>query len=192
MASWGQPFEDDLFKDIMPYVESHYPVLTDASHRAIAGLSMGGGQSLNIGLKHTDTFAWIGGFSSAPNLSPSATLVPDAAAAAALASKARFIWVSCGDSDGLVNNSLQMHNGLKQMNVPHIWHLDSGGHTWPVWTNDLYLVSQQLFKDQKDWNVKSTPDDQMPAQLPVGGGGRGRGGRGQSPAAGQGQGQPQP
>ena len=53
-------------KDIIPFVESHYPVLTDREHRAIAGLSMGGGQALTIGLlKHQDLFAYIGGFSSA-------------------------------------------------------------------------------------------------------------------------------
>src|SRR5262249_44046053 len=58
-------FQDDLLKDIIPYVESHYAVQADAEHRAIAGLSMGGGQSFNVGLRHLDTFAWVGGFSSA-------------------------------------------------------------------------------------------------------------------------------
>ena len=59
-------FEQDLLKDIIPYVESHYSVKADREHRALAGLSMGGGQSLNFGLKHLDTFASVGGFSSAP------------------------------------------------------------------------------------------------------------------------------
>ena len=58
-------FQDDLLKDIIPYVESHYPVLAAPEHRAVAGLSMGGGQALGIGLKHPDVFAWVGGFSSA-------------------------------------------------------------------------------------------------------------------------------
>jgi enterochelin esterase-like enzyme len=58
-------FENDLLKDIIPFVESHYPVLADREHRAIAGLSMGGGQALTIGLRHQDLFAHIGGFSSA-------------------------------------------------------------------------------------------------------------------------------
>src|SRR5262249_10238544 len=56
-------FEDDLLKDIIPYVESHYPVKADREHRAVAGLSMGGRQSLSIGLKHLDQFAWVGAFS---------------------------------------------------------------------------------------------------------------------------------
>ena len=59
-------FEQDLLKDVIPAIESRYSVQADREHRAIAGLSMGGGQSLNFGLAHLDTFAWVGGFSSAP------------------------------------------------------------------------------------------------------------------------------
>src|SRR5262249_25434495 len=58
-------FEKELLQDVIPFVESRYPVQADREHRAIAGLSMGGGQALRIGLKHLDQFAWIGGFSSA-------------------------------------------------------------------------------------------------------------------------------
>ena len=61
---WGKNFEGDLLKDIIPYIESHYSVYTDREHRALAGLSMGGGQSLDFGLAHLDTFASVGGFSS--------------------------------------------------------------------------------------------------------------------------------
>src|SRR5262249_35564926 len=68
-------FENDLLKDILPYIESHYAVQADAEHRALAGLSMGGGQALTIGLKHLDTFAWVGGFSSALFSRPGDTLV---------------------------------------------------------------------------------------------------------------------
>src|SRR5207248_9238043 len=56
-------FEGDLLQDIIPYVEAHYAVLTGPDQRALAELSMGAGQSLGIGLKHLDTFAWIGAFS---------------------------------------------------------------------------------------------------------------------------------
>jgi uncharacterized protein len=84
---WGAPFENDLIKDIIPYIESHYSVYPDREHRALAGLSMGGGQSLNIGLYHIETFAWVGGFSSAPNtnkfggMNPNVEFPPDPAAA---------------------------------------------------------------------------------------------------------------
>ena len=59
---------------MIPFIESKYSVKTDRERRALAGLSMGGGQSLNFGLGHLDTFAWVGGFSSAPNTKPAAEL----------------------------------------------------------------------------------------------------------------------
>ena len=117
---------------------------TDADHRAIAGLSMGGGQALTIGLKHLDTFAWVGGFSSALFGRPG-DLIADPADAS---KKLRLLWVSCGDTDSLMNASKSFHASLDEKKVPHVWHVDSGGHTWPVWKNDLYLLSQMLFRDK--------------------------------------------
>ena len=70
-------FERDLLDDVIPTIESRYSAHTNREHRALAGLSMGGGQSLNFGLAHLDTFAWVGGFSSAPNTKPPAELLPD-------------------------------------------------------------------------------------------------------------------
>jgi predicted alpha/beta superfamily hydrolase len=78
--AWGKPFEDDLIKDIIPLIESKYSVVADRNHRALAGLSMGGGQTLNIGFTHPDLFNYIGGFSSAPNTKAPAELVSDPAA----------------------------------------------------------------------------------------------------------------
>jgi len=152
-------FENDLLNDIIPYIESHYPVKADREHRALAGLSMGGGQSLNFGLKNMNVFAWVGGFSSAPNTKPAGELItePDAAK-----EKISLLWLSCGDRDGLMKISRSFHEDLKKMDLPHFWYVDSGGHSWPVWKNDLYLISQLLFKDKKDWTIKSTPDDSSP------------------------------
>jgi enterochelin esterase-like enzyme len=134
-------FEADLLKDLIPYVESHYPVKADAEHRAVAGLSMGGGQALGVGLKHLDTFGFVGGFSSAL-FGQSGSLVPDASARKNL----RLLWLSCGDTDTLMNASRSFHTALDDKGVAHIWHVDTGGHTWPVWKNDLYLLSQKLFR----------------------------------------------
>src|SRR5437764_1837941 len=86
-------FEQDLLKDVIPAIESRYAVQADREHRALAGLSMGGGQTLNFGLAHLDTFAWVGGFSSAPNTKLPAELVPDPAAAKA---RLKLPWVACG------------------------------------------------------------------------------------------------
>ena len=93
-------FEKDLLNDLIPFIEKKYPVFTDREHRAIAGLSMGGGQSLNFGLGNLDKFAWIGGFSSAPNTKAPQELVPDPEAAK---EKLKLLWISCGDNDGLIS-----------------------------------------------------------------------------------------
>jgi enterochelin esterase-like enzyme len=138
-------FEDDLLKDIIPFVEAKYPVLSEPGQRAVAGLSMGGGQALRIGLKHLDRFGWIGGFSSAI-FGKQGGLVPDMTASKRL----RLLWVSCGDKDKLLKGSEAFHVALEKASVPHIWHLETGGHTWPVWRNDLYLFSQLLFRDRKE------------------------------------------
>lgn len=135
-------FEPDLLTDLIPFVEAKYAAKTNREDRALAGLSMGGGQSLNFGLAHLDTFAWVGGFSSAPNTKPPAQLVPDPGAA----KKLKLLWVSCGDKDGLINISQGFHAHLKQKNVPHVWHVDSGGHDFKVWKNDLFLFSQLVFR----------------------------------------------
>jgi enterochelin esterase-like enzyme len=142
-GGWGTPFENDLIKDIIPYIESHYSVYTDREHRALAGLSMGGGQSLNIGLANLETFAWIGGFSSAPNTKSPAELVPDPAA---VKEKLKLLWLACGNKDGLIRISQGVHNYLKEKGVPHVWHVDSNAHDGTEWANNLYLFGQRIFR----------------------------------------------
>jgi enterochelin esterase-like enzyme len=136
-------FEKDLLKDLIPYIEKNYPVIKDSEHRAIAGLSMGGGQSLNFGLGNLDKFAWIGGFSSAPNTKKPEELVPDPEAAR---NKLKLLWMSCGDKDGLISYSKRTHDYLKANNVPHVYYVDHGYHDFKVWKNSLYMFSQLLFK----------------------------------------------
>ena len=136
-------FEGDLLHDVIPFIEQNYPVKADRESRALAGLSMGGGQSLDFGLGHLDTFAWVGGFSSAPNTYAPEKLVPDPAAATA---QLKLLWISCGDKDGLINISQKTHAYLKEKGVPHVWHVDTGGHDFPVWKNDLYLFAQRIFR----------------------------------------------
>ena len=124
-------------------VETNYRVLKDRANRAIAGLSMGGGQSLNFGLAHLDTFAWIGGFSSAPNTKPPEQLAPDPAAAAR---QLKLLWLSCGNKDGLIRISQGVHAYLKEKQVPHVWHVDGNGHDPIHWKNNLWLFAQRIFK----------------------------------------------
>ena len=136
-------FEKDLLNDLIPYIERNYPVLSDREHRAIAGLSMGGGQSLNFGLGNLDKFAWVGGFSSAPNTKPPEELVPKPELAR---EKLKLLWISCGDKDGLINFSRRTHEYLFRNNVPHIYYIEPGVHDFKVWRNGLFMFSQLLFK----------------------------------------------
>jgi enterochelin esterase-like enzyme len=136
-------FERDLLDDLIPYIEKNYPALKDRESRAIAGLSMGGGQSLNFGLGNLDKFAWVGGFSSAPNTKLPEQLVPDPAETAR---KLKLLWISCGDNDNLITFSKRTHDYLYDKNVPHIYYIEPGVHNFKVWKNGLYMFSQFLFK----------------------------------------------
>ncbi|MBX9583121.1 MAG: esterase family protein [Gemmataceae bacterium] len=141
-----EAFEQDLLNDLIPHVEKAYPVKPGRENRALAGLSMGGGQSLNFGLAHPEAFAWVGGFASAPNTKPAGELVKDPAAAA----KAyKLVWVSCGDKDGLMKVSQQFHETLNELKVPHAWHVSAGNHEWSVWKTDLYYLAPLLFRDAR-------------------------------------------
>ena len=143
MDAWLTPFENDLLKDIIPYIDSHYPVYTDRDHRSLAGLSMGGGQSLNIGLVHPEVFAYVGGFSSAPDTkSPANVLVPDPSVPKQL----KLIWLSSGNQDGLIRIGRGVHDYLKVNGVTHIWNVDGHAHDNPEWSANLYLFAQHIFK----------------------------------------------
>jgi enterochelin esterase-like enzyme len=136
-------FERDLLDDVIPAIESRYGALADRQSRALAGLSMGGGQTLNFGLTHLDTFSWIGAFSSAPNTRPPGELVADPAAAR---EKLKLLLISCGNKDGLIRISQGMHAHLKENKIPHMWHVDGNGHDATHWANSLYAFAQRIFQ----------------------------------------------
>ena len=136
-------FERDLLNHLIPAIEQKYAALTDRDHRALAGLSMGGGQALNFGLGNLDRFAWIGAFSSAPNTRPPAELVPDPAAVKA---QVKLLYLSCGKKDGLIRISQDVHAYLKKHDIPHIWNVDDEGHTPRTWASNLYHFAQRIFR----------------------------------------------
>jgi len=136
-------FERDLIDDLIPFIERTYPVYKDREHRAIAGLSMGGGQSLNFGLGNLDKFAWIGGFSSAPNTKKPQLLLPHPEEAK---KNLKLLWISSGDDDNLITFSQRTHEHLEANNVPHIFYVEPGVHDFKVWKNSLYMFSRFLFK----------------------------------------------
>jgi len=138
-------FEKDLLVDLIPFIEKTYSVKTDREARALAGLSMGGGQSLNIGLNNLETFAWIGGFSSAPNTRPPAELIRDPDQ---VASRLRLLYLACGDKDGLFRISQGVHDMLNEKKVPHLYRvIAGGGHDFRVWKSDLHHFAQLIFRD---------------------------------------------
>ena len=136
-------FQYDLTKDLIPYIESHYPVLTDRENRAIAGLSMGGGQSLNFGLKYMDLFAYAGGFSPAPNTYSPSTLAPNPSL---VIKNMKVLWVSCGAQDSLLSVAQGVHDYFTKNNVPHTWYTASGNHDMTFWKDSLYQYAQLIFK----------------------------------------------
>lgn len=142
-------FEADLLQDVIPYIEKNYSTRTDREGRAIAGLSMGGGQSLNFGLGHLDQFAWVGGFSSAPNTKKPKELLPEPSEA----EKLKLLWISCGTRDGLFRISQGLHGYLKEQEVPHIWHVTDGGHDPPEWKQAVYYFLQNVFQEAPQANA---------------------------------------
>jgi enterochelin esterase-like enzyme len=156
-------FEKDLLEDLIPFVEKTYPVKADRDSRAIAGLSMGGGQALNFGLGNLDTFAWVGGFSSAPNTRPPADLIKDHAEAA---KRLRLLYVACGDQDRLFRISEGVRAMLDEKKVPHVYRvIPGGGHDFRVWRSDLHTFARLIFRDPgQEAKPAAKTDDAPPAK----------------------------
>jgi enterochelin esterase family protein len=140
-----EAFRDDLLKDVMPLVESTYRVKANRDNRAIIGLSMGGGQSLSIGLRNRDLFAWVGGMSSyLPNAEQVvAEVFPNSK------SNLKLLWIACGKDDFLIDGARKLSAALKAKNIPHEFKETEGAHTWPVWRRYLGEFMPLLFTDTK-------------------------------------------
>ena len=137
-------FEFDLLKDLIPFVEGKYNVYKDKMHRAVAGLSMGGGQSLNFGLAHMDVFAFVGGFSSAPNTNMPEVLIPDVAKTKA---ENKLLWMVCGSKDNQMYNSSRLKAFCDEKGVPcTLIEYPDGVHDFVVWKYGLYNFAQLIFR----------------------------------------------
>jgi enterochelin esterase family protein len=153
---WGRVREPDLWQknvtlfgttlldEVLPQVEKQYRVSDDRNMRAIAGLSMGGAESLTVGLNNLDRFAWIGAFSSG-GLDTNYTK-----AFAGLDSKAndrlRLLWISCGKDDGLVKANREFVKWLDSDGVKNTWTEVPGVHSWRVWRRNLAAFTPLLFR----------------------------------------------
>jgi len=139
--------ERDLLDDIIPLIEENYAVSKKASKRAIVGLSMGGGQAIHIGLRHLDTFEWVGAFSAAAPEDDLDALYPLLLDPKSKARKdMRLLWIGCGKDDFLLQRNGRFVDWLIESEIPHTYKLTEGGHEWPVWRNYLAEFLQQLFR----------------------------------------------
>ena len=143
MVKGFEIFERDLIDDLIPFIQGKYSTYTDQAHRAIAGLSMGGGQSLNFGLGNLDKFAYVGGFSSAPNTKQPEQLIPDMAA---MKKANKLLWMVCGSKDGLMFNSSRLKAFCDKNEIPcTLIQYPDGQHDFVVWKYGLYKFSQLIF-----------------------------------------------
>jgi enterochelin esterase family protein len=146
-ANRNQVFEKDLLGEVVPFVESNYRVQADRLHRAIIGLSMGGGQSLGIGLNHLELFAWVGGMSSAMR-DPQSALPQLFADPSRANADLRLLWVACGRDDRLVVRAREFSEILKSNGIRHEYVESAGGHAWGVWRKYLAEFAPLLFVEK--------------------------------------------
>ncbi|MHB8301313.1 MAG: alpha/beta hydrolase [Acidobacteriaceae bacterium] len=143
-------FTQALLTEVMPQVQSMYRVSTKRQDRAIAGLSMGGAESLLTGLNHIDTFAWIGAFSAGGPYPPFAQDFPSLNAKNA--AQLRLLWIACGTNDRYVGKSplialnRQLVAWLHSKDIPVTAVETPGMHEWPVWRNNLIHFAPLLFQ----------------------------------------------
>ncbi|MDR0982305.1 MAG: acetyl xylan esterase [Culturomica sp.] len=143
-------FSQELLNNIIPFVEKNYRTLTDPANRALAGLSMGGIQTLNTGLVNTDKFAWLGVFSSgwfaqSNNSAMLDYLTKNKDIINSNLKKGLFLTMG-GKEDIAYENCLKMKQEFDKIGIKYSYYDYPGGHTWPVWRDNLYRFSQILFK----------------------------------------------
>ncbi len=151
-------FTQDFTNDIMPYIEKNYRVYRDRQHRAIAGLSMGGMQTLNVGIPNLDEFAYLGVFSSGvfgmggrgPAANPNAPTWEQQNEAsldnASLKNGLKLVWFATGRDDFLLQTSQATVEMLKKHGFTVVFQETTGAHTWLNWRNYLGEFAPQLFQ----------------------------------------------
>jgi enterochelin esterase-like enzyme len=138
-------FADILLGEIIPQLEASYRVKKDRESRAIAGLSMGGAESLLTGLNHLDQFAWVGAFSSGGiDLKDFSSQFPKLDAGAN--KKLKLLWIACGTDDGLIKINREFKSWLKGKGVQFTNVETPGMHTWMVWRRNLAALAPLLFR----------------------------------------------
>jgi enterochelin esterase-like enzyme len=137
-------FSEALLTEVIPRVEAEYLVAKDRNSRAIAGLSMGGSESLLTGLNTLDKFGWIGAFSSGGITEDFDKEFP--AADSKTTDQLHLLWIACGTDDRLINLNRKFRAWLASKNIKHVGVETPGAHTWMVWRRNLTEFSALLFR----------------------------------------------
>jgi len=136
-------FRKSLLTEVIPQVESAYPISARREDRAIAGLSMGGSESLLTGLNNIDKFAYVGSFSAGGLGDDFPAVFP--ALDAKQAAQLRVLWIACGTSDHLIDDNRRFKSWLKTKNIAFTDIETPGAHTWMVWRRNLIAFAPLLF-----------------------------------------------
>lgn len=139
-------FQQALLQEVLPQVEREYKVDSNRSARAVAGLSMGGAESLLTGLNHLDKFAWVGAFSAGGLGNDFATAFPQLTSAAN--DQLRTLWIACGTEDRLITANRDLIAWLKGKGIQLTQIETPGMHTWMVWRRDLIEFAPLLFQSE--------------------------------------------
>ena len=139
-------YDEYVNTDVIPFIESRYRVAPGRANRAVAGLSMGGGQSLHIGFTHPEKFSAVGAFSAAV---PADFGTRFAAVLAKPDARPSTIWFACGREDSLFERSEKLSALLKEQGVPHTWRPTPGNHTYTYWRQYLAEFAPLLFRRQR-------------------------------------------
>ncbi len=144
--SIAQSFSKDLLGDVIPYIEKNFPAFRDRDHRALAGLSMGGVESLTIGLNHLELFSYVGGLSAAIRPADfSKDFGAFTADPAADNAKLHLLWLGVGKDDGLFGATDSFNALLDAKKITHLYRTIPGAHTWIVWRQFLQEIAPKLF-----------------------------------------------
>ena len=137
-------YRDALFTEVIPEVEKSYRVSKDRKDRAIAGLSMGGAESLLVGLNAPDRFGWVGAFSSGGISEDFNATFPKLDAK--VNDQFKLVWIACGTEDRLIEPNRKLRDWLKTKDVKFTWVETPGAHTWMVWRRNLATLAPLLFR----------------------------------------------
>jgi enterochelin esterase-like enzyme len=140
-------FDSVISKELVPFIDARFRTIPDREHRALAGLSMGGGQAVRIGLNHLDQFAYLGAFSPALFITDTAKDYDGALAdPAKLNQQVRLLWIGVGSDDFLLTPVKGSHEALEKAGIKHVWVESSGAHVWTVWRKYLAGFAPRLFQ----------------------------------------------